>query len=477
MSKFHRILSWLLLLGMTVLPACTSTIEVTDNSPDLPETAAPQATPSPSPTVASYPEEEALPDIELPEEIDLVLWHSWSGSLKEMFEGLIDDFNQTNQWGIHVTTQAHGDEMVYLDDIGSAYEAGELPDLAAAPSQFLRLWYRAGVPIVDLNEFIGSDIWGFSQAQMNAFLPTFWNADVAGDVRLGIPAYRNGHFLFYNQSWAKDLGFDDYPKTSAEFAEQACAAAELNLYDETYTNNGTGGWIYAEDAITSLSWLEAFSGADFIDADGNINFEMESNQAALEYLYDLYVDDCAWTGKQSTPYKYFSDRYALFYSGDSDDILVQEASDEENNNADDWRLIPYPSDENRPVVYVDGYSYAILSDDPDRSLAAWLFLRYMISSDIQVKIVESTGAMPLSNTAIHLLEDFRADHSAWDQILQFIPVAQSTPPFAEWVNERLVFSDMLGQLKFTVTKENIPDMLTEASAIVQGLKQQDNEEN
>ena len=476
MNKFQRYISWFLLLAFAALPACTSTIETVEDTPAGTQTAV--VTVSPSPMVASYPEEEELPDINLPEDIELILWHSWSGSLKDMFEGLIEDFNKTNQWGIHVTAQAHGDDLVYLDDMNAAFEAGELPDITAAPSQFLRFWYQGGIPIRDLNEFVNSDIWGFSQAQLNAFLPTFWKADVAGDVRLGIPAYRNGHFLIYNQTWAQNLGFDTYPQTSADFAAQICAAAEANLYDSILNNNGTGGWIYDDSAITSLSWLEAFSGADFIDLDGNINFELESNQAALEYLYDLYAQDCAWTGKQSSPYQYFSDRFALFYSGESDDILVQEAYDEENNSTDEWRLLPYPSDENRPVIYVDGYSYAILSEDPDQSLAAWLFLRYMISSDIQVKIIESTGSMPLSNTAIHLLADFREDHPAWDQILQYIPLAQSTPLFPEWISDRLVFSDMLGQLKFTVTKENIPAMLTEAHEIVQGLHQQEyNDEN
>ena len=200
-----------------------------------------------------------------------------------------------------------------------------------------------------------------------------------------------------------------------------------------------------------------------------MNFIGDSNQTALETLYDWYERDCSWTGKQSEPYEYFARRFALFYSGSSEDIFIQELVNQESNNTDDWLLIPYPTDEHRPVVIINSISYALIGEDADKNLAGWLFLRFMLSKENQVKIVEETGSLPLSNTAISSLADFRAAHPAWDQALQYIAVAQTMPLDPKWIEIEPVFSDITWQLRFTLSKDNIPDILREADAIVQEI--------
>ncbi|MDK2982329.1 MAG: multiple sugar transport system substrate-binding protein [Chloroflexota bacterium] len=461
-------LVWVLTLALLLAacaPVATAAPTATQPAAETPSPTATVLPPTPSPAIAATRDLSAL---SLPPGITLEFWHPWSGDLAAAIAEITDQFNRENQWGITVNIQVHADELVLLQDMNDVAAQGLYPDVVAAPSAYLTTWYRQGWPLLDLEPYVQSAEYGLDSAQMEAFLPVFWKNDQIDDVRLGLPAYRDGHFLFYNQSWAQQLGFDDYPQTSADFQAQACAAAAANLSDATLENNGTGGWLYDTRALSLLSWLRAFNGDELIGADGEISFTETGSEKALGYLFDLYNQDCSWTGKQSEPFQYFAGRYALFYSGDSRDIFTQELVDQNEGSQDDWQLIPYPSDDARPVVYADGDSYAVFQKDADRDLAAWLFLRYLSGTQNQVRVVEATGSLPLSTLTIGQLGEFRQTHPVWDQALQYLALAQPVPDTPGWMDAQAILSDMGWQLQYTVSRDSIPNILNEAERILQG---------
>ena len=381
MRKFGKVPGLVLAVMLALMPACSAGTN-TVTSTATPEASA-QALPTASPTPA--PKTAITPQADLPEGIQLTLWHPWTGKSADWLAAATDNFNRTNSWGVVVTLQTHADELVLQEDIAQASQTGSLPDVVVAPGAYLKIWNQTGLKICDLNDYVNSSTVGWMQAQQNSFLPIFWKTDLDGDFRLGLPALRTGNYLFYNRSWAQDLGFKNDPQNSQEFQEQACAAGKANMHDAITQNNGTGGWFYSSKALPIYSWMKAFSG-DQLDSEGKVDFQADGTQNSLEYLFGLYNQNCAWSGKQSTPYRYFSDRYALFYSGDSRDILTQENVDLQAKTRDKWILLPYPSDQNRPVVLVDGYSYAVLSSDDDHALAAWLYLRFLMETQNQVDL-------------------------------------------------------------------------------------------
>jgi ABC-type glycerol-3-phosphate transport system substrate-binding protein len=60
-------------------------------------------------------------------------------------------------------------------------------------------------------------LYGLSPADLADFPAVIWNQDDVDGKRFGVPAQRTARFLLYNQSWARELGFDSPPATSAEF--------------------------------------------------------------------------------------------------------------------------------------------------------------------------------------------------------------------------------------------------------------------
>ena len=138
--------------------------------------------------------------------------------------------------------------------------------------------------------------------------------------QLGLPAQRSARFLFYNQTWAHELGFSSPPATADEFRQQACAANASFRTDTSPQNDGYGGWIVDTNWQTTYSWLLAFGGG-VVDGD-SYAFRTDPNLAALQFLKGLYDDNCAWLSTEPTPFDSFARRSALFVSGDLAEVAA-----------------------------------------------------------------------------------------------------------------------------------------------------------
>ena len=95
----------------------------------------------------------------------------------------------------------------------------------------------------------------------------------------------------------------------------------LILMTMILSNNGTGGWVYTYEPNSFFSWLKAFSVGAGSNFENPINLGSIENIESGTYLYDLFLDNCAWIGRQQQPYEYFANRQALAYSGKMEDIF------------------------------------------------------------------------------------------------------------------------------------------------------------
>jgi len=404
----------------------------------------------------------------IPHGLKLEFWHPWAGETAEIVEELVDNFNQENDWSITIKSISHADEDVFVEDLTDAFKNEEqIPDLIVSTSQSLHAWYAEGYPIKELDSFIRSDSEVSAGATLPEIFPAFWNIDVLDEKRLGVPAYQSGQFLFYNQTWGNELGFDDFPGTIEAFSERACAAARSNLYDTITENNGTGGWIYSSESLSLLSWLRVFGGGDLINSRAQPIFTQPENVSALTFLYDLYLDDCAWTGRDSEPYSYFSNRMAIFYSGQMEDIIKQINFDTDSENSDAWILVPYPSAFGKPILMVKGLSYAITTEHEERSIAAWEFIKWMLAPENQALFVEKTGTFPLSAEVIERMDVEAEIYPIWKDSLQYLPYTQAEPSYQAWYVIEKVLEDVGWQLtQYTMRSEDIQTILSDAEIMI-----------
>ena len=118
---------------------------------------------------------------------------------------------------------AYSDYPTLSDAITTSITSGGKPDLVAALPEQVLAWEAAGA-VVDLNPYVSDPTWGLKSSEIADIPAVFWAQDSVGGRRLGVPAQRSTDLLFYNKTWAHELGFTHPPATADEFRQQACAA-------------------------------------------------------------------------------------------------------------------------------------------------------------------------------------------------------------------------------------------------------------
>jgi len=391
----------------------------------------------------------------------LKFWHPWTGNRGDSIAELVEEFNRSNSAGITIEAVSIADQDHLVEMVESAIDRGDLPDILAAPADFLQSLYKDEGILVGLNDFLSDVNEGISADELKLFPTSFWNQGIVGEERYAVPAEYNFHLLFYNQTWAQELGFNATPTTSEEFLNQACAAARFNASDADDDNNGTGGWIYNTDPLTMLSWMQVFGGGDLPgESSRSSELNTEENRNALEFLQTIYQLDCAWTGKENTPYRYFAKRYAIFYSGTIEDWYKQTVMDSVEGNTDEWTVIAYPGQNGTPIVNSENLSYAIVRSDAGKESAAWSFIRWMLSEDQQLALTEKTYSVPVTLGVAQQLADFLEKNPEWQKVLQYIPLAKPTPLINDWNVIGSLLEDVGWQLSlYYVKAADIPAIL------------------
>jgi multiple sugar transport system substrate-binding protein len=371
--------------------------------------------------------------------ITIGIWHAWFGPAAALVDKQVAEFNGTNQWGITVQAKAFGTYNDLFDSVNTTLGGTNQPDVVVAlPEQVMAWDGQRGVP--DLTPYVDDPQWGLSKTDIADFPSAFWAQDQVGERRLGVPAARSAQLLFYNQSWARELGFSNPPTNAKEFKDQACAAHKSFLTDKEENNDGYGGWIVDATPETALSWLYAYGGG-VLDANGAYHFRTRENQAALEFLKGLFDDKCAWLSTEPTPYEQFTLRRALFVTASLSELSDQLREFRLAASTDQWTVLPFPGLGGKVGLVTYGPSFTVLKSNEARQLAAWLFVRWMLSTGNQARWAETTGLFPLRVSSLAAVDAYRGAHPQWSAAVSLINEAQTEPMLASWRRVKHVLGD------------------------------------
>ena len=359
---------------------------------------------------------------------NIVFWHAMSsGANLEGMDAVVAEFNDTNMYGITVEAIAQGRQSELETAVNGAITTGELPNLTMGFPNGLVNWYNLGV-IAPINDFINDADFGLSADALGAiFAGPYASGTLPDGTQVGIPMHQSAQVIFYNHTWAQELGFDGPPATSAEFREQACAAAEANLADADPDNDGTGGYVYFPDASMVSPWIWAFDG-EYLSADGSA-YDLNNdvvNEVAL-FFKDLFDNGCTLF-TPSFPNPEFAARQALFATSSTAGIPFQASAMAEAENEDTWGAIPYPGPNGTLTVDAFGQMVGIIETNPEQDLASWIFLSWLTSPETQAKWISYTGYFPSqSTTDVGSRPD---DDPIWAGALDLLPLGKSEPNLA-----------------------------------------------
>lgn len=378
--------------------------------------------------------------------VNVTLWYSWTGETRRVFESLINQFNEANSWGIQLTAVQQGDgQALYasLDDLFNNHDMNNLPNLVLASPDQISSINDHSEAIVWLTPYLSDPVVGLSAEEQAAIPDVYWDLERRTKGRIsGLPALRTYHVLFYNQSWARELGYAQTPGNQGEFRQQVCAAAKAITASGDQENAGTGGWLINNDPETVLSWMVSFGYNDLPTSEAqSYQFNTLNNQSMLIFLNNLFNSDCAWIGKSDTPEQYFAARQALVVSGQLQEIPALVNAMRHTGSNDEWKILPYPTNEDKKRVVSSGYSYAVIDHNDQANLAAWLVARWLNTAENQARLANAGGWLPTNRQALELTTDFQYEYPQWKDALGWMDNVVTAPSIGTWQTARQVLGD------------------------------------
>jgi multiple sugar transport system substrate-binding protein/sn-glycerol 3-phosphate transport system substrate-binding protein len=368
----------------------------------------------------------------------VVWWHNHSGEREEGLNTLIEQFNSENECGITVEGQNQGGYGDIREKVNAGIAAGEVPAALLVGYQNDQAFYQLNGALVDFNVFVNDPTWGLTEEEIADFYPAFWEQGehaAFDNQRLGFPPNRSEEMLYYNQTWLEELGYDAPPSTPEEFREIACAAAEAK-------GDGTGGYVLREDASAVAAWTYAFGG-DILNEDGTgYVVNGPATVEALTFLQQLYNDGCAFFFTEGYPETQLAARNAIFTQGSSSgipfyQIAFDDAAAEAGRDADAWGVTAVPHTTPDPVQNIYGGDVMIPVTSPEQELAAWLFVKWFTTPEVQAQWTGISGYFPTRASAP--VEEYIASEpygEQWAQALELLPYGTYEPQLISYEQVR-----------------------------------------
>ena len=467
---------------LTHQPSSTTTARPSRYATRTPAQTTPEAT---APAVATLGVEGKALD-----GLKITFWHVWSGQAGSVMQAMIDEYNRSNPWKVTVEASAFDSFASLEESFTAALSAGDPPSVLVAMDDQAQRWNSSGRALVDLAPYVVDPDWGMNASEQADFYPAFWQQGAAYEQtgggrtlrQLSVPLHRFELVLYYNKTWAMELGYRQAPDTPGELSSQACGAARA--LSETGQNELGGLMLSTLPASTAgreiilypeqlLGWIGMFGGEVLLPAGENYQFNTPEALRAFELLKDLRQEGCIYLSDSPTPQDDFARRQALFYLASTAELPDMRAAFLSAGNSDQWTILPFPADggEPRPVAY--GPSLVIPQTSLEQQVAAWTLLEWLVTPSNQARWVQAIGAYPTRLSTRELLEEATQADATWGTGLELLANAQAEPSHPSWGMVRWVMGDALAELMSAeFVFEQIPSLLETIDQVVAEVNNQ-----
>ena len=355
--------------------------------------------------------------------------------------------------------------------MNASIAAGEAPAALIVGYQNDQAFYQLNAALADLTPFVEDATWGLSAEEVADFYPIFLEQSVHpafDNQRLGFPPNRSMEVLYYNQTWLEELGFSAAPATPDEFKEMACAAAAAN-------GDGTGGYILRDDASAVASWTYAFGG-DILAEDGlSYTLNSPATVEALTFLKGMLDEGCAYFFTEGFPNTEFANRRAIFAQGSTSGIPFYEGdittvATEQNRDPDVWGVAAIPHTTPDPVQNIYGGDVMIPVTTPEQELAAWVFVKWFTTPEIQAKWDEISGYFPTRAATSEFLANYIETSTGgkqWGQGVALLPYSAYEPQLISYDQVRRATTEAFNAIMQGADAQATLDALTEQANQIQ----------
>ncbi len=353
----------------------------------------------------------------------VTFWESMGGDLGKTLSQIVDTFNSQHA-NIEVKAIYVGSYATLQEKLLASAVGGGLPTMSQVYSNWTAALMKSNV-IQPMQTFIDNPQIGLSQSQLNDIWEPFLKANTWNGKIYTLPFNKSIYIMFVNQD-ALALAGVSIPKTVPEL---------INDLPLLTIKDSSGKVVqYALGLRTTVDTYEIFlrqNGADFISSD--YTKATLDTPVALETLQTLVNmiksgDVLAQGGYLDGPFgngqiaMYIDTSAGLSYTANS------------VGGKFSWTIAPVPSWKTQAPPFA-GTDLAIFNTaTPEEQQAAWEFVKFLLSPQIQAFWAIKTGYLPVTKSAVETQawKNYAASNPMANILVSQIPYGSSDPGIAAW---------------------------------------------
>ena len=356
----------------------------------------------------------------------VMLWHSLTGAKEQALLDLVDRWNETNPYRITVTPERR-DQAALHNGVLNGSRFGAVPGLVLASPMQVDVYQQRNI-LADLTPFVSSadgDV-GWTPADRADLYPFVLTAGRATDGRiLGIPQGGTARVMVYNRDWLKSLNFDALPSDWEQYMATCANAADRA--------KGTLCFGASTDDAAFQEWALA-NGARIMAASARVMQLAAPNSLEAINRLDSFVraNQAYRSTTQSQSREDFAAARVLYAFDWSDQLPNFRRAIRERGNFD-WDVGLLPSTVQAPAAPFRAPLWAVPKSTPQRELAAWKFIRWMLDEPQTAEWSARTGELPARLSAVNDAKwQQQADPLMPAVMSTFAPAVQPEPLISGW---------------------------------------------
>ncbi|NNU96717.1 ABC transporter substrate-binding protein [Anoxybacillus sp. EFIL] len=338
-------------------------------------------------TASKVKEEKSSPKTEV------IFWHAMSGDLEKALNEIVNDFN-ASQKEIEVKPVFQGTYEEALTKFNAVAGTKDSPTIMQTFEVGTKYMIESG-KVEPVQTFIDQEGYDVSQWEKNIV-----NYYTVNGTIYSMPFNSSTPVLIYNKDAFKEVGLDPEkpPMTYSELKKVAKLLTKEGKYGFSILNYG---WFFEQ--------MLAVQGGLYVNEENgrkgeatSVKFNGEEGLSVFQLIYDMYKEGTFYNVGQN-----WDEMRAAFQSGKIAMYLDSSAGVRTIVDNAPFEVgvsyLPVPDGVERQGVVIGGASLWLMKDvDDEKKKAAWEFMKYVTTPEVQAKWHVNTGYFAINPTAYEL---------------------------------------------------------------------------
>jgi multiple sugar transport system substrate-binding protein len=379
---------------------------------------------------------------------EIVFWHALGGPLGDALNEMIYDFNREHP-DIRIKAISMGNYQALSQKLMASIQAGNQPDI----SQVFESWTANlinGNALIALDDFIQED--PEFLASLDDIFPVFILSNTFDGKIWSFPFNKSVRVMYYNKDifFRHGLDHESPPRTWDEYIDLC------RLF--TNGDNAGRGQIFGTTFGTDM-WrfqnLLLQAGGNLMNEDNTLaTFDGSEGVEALQFFDTLLnVDRSAYLSAGHDGQNHFLAEKVAFVEGSSVSYVFMKNAEITFNLG----IAAIPTFRTQRNI-ISGTNIAIFDKgDPEKSKAAWKFIKWFTEPKQTAKFSALTYYMPIRKSAFDEphVQNMLAEHPGLNDVFRQLDFAEFEPQIPQWFEFRKNFEEIVLERVFlrTLTPE------------------------